>query len=255
MSLTDPNEIPLENTVDPHPLPPVASSAALLANAVNQITSLSSNPNFSSNKCALCQAILEVGKFVALAAPDKGPEFFIEFCTITKLSSTCNTTYGLTTGIGSVITQVVANADVGGLDGQVGQQNCKSFLRPQFGLQQALCQNFFGLCPAPATLPLNLTGWFAKPKPSPLPPPKQPSGKRLNVLHLSDFHLDPSELDHEKLTSFLWLNSFLIGYATGAESNCTTGLCCRANGFNSKSPNSTLSPAPRFGAFLWYAAL
>ena len=138
MSLTDPNQIPLNNTVDPHPLPPVASSANLLANAVNQIISLSSNPIFSSNKCALCQAILEVGKFVALAAPDKGPEFFIEFCTIAKLSSTCNTTYGLSTGIGSVITQVVANADVGGLDGQVGTQKLQIFLRTQFGLQLPL---------------------------------------------------------------------------------------------------------------------
>jgi hypothetical protein len=212
LSLTDPNQIPLNNTVDPHPLPPVASSATLLANAVNQIRSLTSSPIFKSSKCALCQAILEVGKFVSLAAPDQGPEFFIEFCTIANISSTCSTTYGLSSGLGSVITQVVANADVGGLDGQ------------------ALCQNFFSMCPAPATLPLNLTGWFAKPKPNPLPPPKTPSGKRVNVLHLSDFHLDPR-------------------YATGAESNCTTGLCCRENAFNSKSPNSTLSPAPRFGAY------
>lgn len=122
MSLTDPNQIPFDNTVDPHLLPPVASSATILANAVNQIKSLSSNPTFSSNKCALCQAILEVGKFVALAAPDKGPEFFIEFCTIAKLSSTCKTMFGLSSGLGSIVTQVVANADVGGLDGQVGTQ-------------------------------------------------------------------------------------------------------------------------------------
>lgn len=105
----------------------MSSSDTLFANAVNQITSLSSNSIFSRNKCALCQAILEVGKFVALAAPDKGPEFFIEFCTIAKLSSTCNTTYGLSSGLGSVITQVVANADVGGLDGQVGHKSYNSF--------------------------------------------------------------------------------------------------------------------------------
>lgn len=57
---------------------------------------------------------------------------------------------------------------------------------------QAFCQNFLGMCPAPATSPLNLTNWFAKPKPNPLPEPKKPSGKRLKVLHISDFHLDPS---------------------------------------------------------------
>lgn len=56
---------------------------------------------------------------------------------------------------------------------------------------QLICNNFVGVCPLPPTSALNLTGWFAKPKPNPLPPPKKPSGKRLKVLHLSDFHIDP----------------------------------------------------------------
>lgn len=54
-----------------------------------------------------------------------------------------------------------------------------------------LCENFLGFCPLPPVSPLNLTGWFAKPKPDRLPAPKKPSGKRLKVLHLSDVHLDP----------------------------------------------------------------
>ena len=54
-----------------------------------------------------------------------------------------------------------------------------------------LCQNFLSLCPLPPVSPLNLTGWFTKPKPDPLPAAKKPSGKRLKVLHLSDLHLDP----------------------------------------------------------------
>lgn len=54
-----------------------------------------------------------------------------------------------------------------------------------------LCQNFLGLCPLPPTTPLNLTGWFAKPKPNPLPQAKKPSGQRLKVLHISDVHIDP----------------------------------------------------------------
>ena len=97
----------------------MASSATLIANAFKQIISLASNPIFRSNECALCQAILEIGKFVILAAPDKGPEFFVALCTITKLSSTCNATFGPSSGISAILTQVVANADVGGLDGQV----------------------------------------------------------------------------------------------------------------------------------------
>ncbi|KAF8167475.1 Metallo-dependent phosphatase-like protein [Crassisporium funariophilum] len=212
LSLTDPNHIPLDDTTDPpHPLPPVASSSRLLDNAIAQLKSLNSNPVFSGDSCARCQAILQVAKFLSLAAPENGPTFFIELCNTLKLSSTCNVTYGLS-GIGSVITQVIANADVGGYDGQ------------------AFCQNFFSLCPAAPTIALNLTSWFAKPKPSPLPAPKKPSGKRLNVLHISDFHLDPR-------------------YATGAEANCTSGVCCRTNNHNTLSVDSVLSLAPRFGAY------
>lgn len=67
---------------------------------------------------------------------------------------------------------------------------CNSWIL--ISLYQLLCQNFLNLCPLPPTSPLNLTGWFAKPKPDPLPAPKQPSGKRLKVLHVSDLHLDAS---------------------------------------------------------------
>ncbi|KAI0094211.1 Metallo-dependent phosphatase-like protein, partial [Irpex rosettiformis] len=155
----------------------------------------------------------EVAKFLAMAAPEEGPTLAVALCNHFGFNSDCATMFGLL-GLGSVVTQVVANADVGGYDGQM------------------LCQNFLSLCPLPPVSPLNLTGWFAKPKPNPLPVPKKPSGKRLKVLHLSDFHLDPR-------------------YANGAEANCTGGLCCRTNQFNPSSPNHTVVfPAPRFGAFL-----
>ncbi|KDR85605.1 hypothetical protein GALMADRAFT_234571 [Galerina marginata CBS 339.88] len=213
LQLTDPNTIPINNTADPHPLPPAASSSQLFNHALAQLKSISTSPIFAADACGRCQASLEVAKFVSLATPANGPAFIIQFCETFKLSSTCNVTYGQFSGIGSVVTQVVANADVGGYDGQ------------------ALCQNFFNMCPAPPTVPLDLTSWFAKPKPNPLPSPKKRSGTRLKVLHLSDFHLDPR-------------------YATGAEANCTSGLCCRANNHNAISPHSVLSAAPRFGAYL-----
>ncbi|KAJ7157142.1 Metallo-dependent phosphatase-like protein [Mycena filopes] len=211
LSLTSPDTIPTNDTVDPHPLPPVASSSLLLQQAIAQIISISTNPVFTGNTCAQCQAGLEVAKFLALAAPDQGPALAVELCFHFKFSSTCGTTYSRL-ALGSVITQVIANANVGGYDGQL------------------LCQNFLNLCPLPPASPLNLTAWFSKPKPSPLPAAKKPSGKRLKVLHISDFHLDPR-------------------YATGAEANCTTGPCCRKPAFNAASPNVTLTPAPRFGAY------
>ncbi|KAG6851332.1 hypothetical protein H0H93_005730 [Arthromyces matolae] len=51
---------------------------------------------------------------------------------------------------------------------------------------QAFCSNFIGgMCPAPATAPLDLSKWFAKPKPNPLPKPKTPSGKRYKGMQLA----------------------------------------------------------------------
>ncbi|KAI0070334.1 Metallo-dependent phosphatase [Panus rudis PR-1116 ss-1] len=211
LALTDPNKIPLNNTADPHPLPPKASSSLLLNHAIQQILSIAANPVFGSDKCTRCQAALEVGKFLAMAAPDQGPALAVAICNHFNFNSDCATQFSLR-GLGSVVTQVIANADVGGYDGQM------------------LCQNFLGLCPLPPTSPLNLTGWFAKPKPNPLPAAKKPSGKRLKVLHISDIHLDPR-------------------YATGAEANCSSGSCCRVNKHNSQSPNQTVFPAPRFGAY------
>ncbi|KAL0951686.1 hypothetical protein HGRIS_008364 [Hohenbuehelia grisea] len=210
-SLTNPETIPKNNTDDPHPLPPTASSARLLEQAFDQVLSIAVNPIFGDDSCARCLAGLQAAKFLALAAPDQGPVLAVRLCDHFKFASDCGTSFSRL-ALGSVITQVVANADVGGLDGQM------------------LCQNFIkGLCPLPPTSPLNLTSWFAKPKPSPLPAARKPSGKRLKVLHISDMHLDPR-------------------YATGSEANCSSGTCCRENNIDATAPVPKL-PAPRFGAY------
>lgn len=120
LKLTDPGSVPVNNTVDHHPLPPVASSERLVAQAIIQIQSVANNPIFGTNTCARCQAGLEIAKFLALAAPKEGPGLAVKLCEIFKFSSTCDITYGRF-GSGAVLTQVIANADVGGLDGQVGQ--------------------------------------------------------------------------------------------------------------------------------------
>ncbi|KAL5520508.1 hypothetical protein ACEPAG_9732 [Sanghuangporus baumii] len=214
--LTNPDKIPVNDTSDPHLLPSRASDSVILAQAIRQIQLLASpetpNSPFRNDTCARCQTALGVLKFVALASPEQGPAAVVGLCEAFKLSSSCSTAFGKL-DLGSVITQVVAFADVEGYDGQM------------------ICQNFLSACPLPPTSPLNLTNWFAKPKPDPLPARRNPSGKRLKVLHLSDIHLDPR-------------------YATGAEANCTSGLCCREGNIATSSPNKTLVSAPRFGAFL-----
>lgn len=118
LGLTDPNNIPTVDKVDPHPLPPIASPSRILQEAIQQLHSIAVSPFFQNASCASCQAALSVGKIVALASPSNGPQFLTEFCNTLKPSISCNETYGVS-GLGSILTQVIANADVSGYDGQV----------------------------------------------------------------------------------------------------------------------------------------
>jgi hypothetical protein len=180
LSLTSPDTIPLLDTKDPTPFPPPASADAIAAAAIRQIQLIAS-PNtpsspFINDPCAACQAALLPAKFAFLAAPSEGASIAVALCEALNLAGSteaCEVGFGQF-GLANVLTQVISNADVAGYDGQ------------------AICFAFGnGACPRPPTTPLNLTGWFAKPKPDPLPARRTPSGERLKVLHLSDFHIDP----------------------------------------------------------------
>ncbi|EED84307.1 predicted protein [Postia placenta Mad-698-R] len=213
--LSNPETIPQYDTYETHPLPPVASPEQLLDAAFTQVLSIAANPVFGNDTCARCQASLEVAKFLALTVPELVPQLAVRLCEqfnfTTDSMPTCALAYGRAT-LGAFYTQVAAYADVGGYDGQ------------------AFCATFFSLCPIPPTSPLDLTNWFAKPKPDPLPPPKQPTGERLKVLHVSDLHIDPR-------------------YTIGAEANCSQFFCCRPQGFDI-SPDQVVFPAPRYGSYL-----
>ena len=106
------------DTQDPHPLPPRASDDSLLQTAIGQVKWLFANTAIANNTCTLCIAALQIGKLLSLAAPEQGPAFSVFLCQQFQISSTCNTTYTATT-YGSVLTQVLAFANVSGYDGQV----------------------------------------------------------------------------------------------------------------------------------------
>lgn len=216
--LTNPDTIPQSDTWEFHPLPPIASPLQILDQAFTQILSIATNPVFGNDTCTRCLAALEIGKFVALSAPEVGPNLTVQLCEYFEHStSSCEAEYGMYS-LGNVVTQVAAYADLGGYDGQM------------------LCAVYAGLCPLAPTSSLNLTGWFAKPKPDPLPPARKATGQRLKILHLSDLHIDPR-------------------YAVGAEANCTSNVCCRANNPNTYSPDEVTLPAPYYGSFLCDAPL
>ena len=217
-NLTNPETIPTTDN-DPVYLPQIltnisnSSTAALLRAAFTNITDIIESNGTASN-CTKCKAALSVGKIVAQHAPKSVPHLLIKLCEVYQFSSnaTCVDDYAAS-NFGAIWTQVLALADVAGLDGQY------------------ICNDLNStFCPAPTASPLNVTGLFPKPKPKHARIPKT-SGKRVKVLHLSDFHLDPR-------------------YSASSEANCSSGLCCRTNFHATGNVVGQVTvPAPLYGSF------
>lgn len=213
-NLTNPDTIP-DHDPDPvvYPSPTASLSPAAQQTFIAQVIANVSKviSNTSGSNCTICQAALAAAQPAALVAPSLVPDALINVCKASKLFSnaTCEENYEAT-NFGAIWTQILALADVKGQD---GRYICNS-----------LSSTF---CPKPLTSPLNTTGLFAKPKPANATVPKA-SGKRVKVLHMSDFHLDPR-------------------YKVSSEANCSSGLCCRSN--NAPTTGQITSPAPAYGAF------
>lgn len=218
LNLTNPDTLPAvdkDPVYYPHSIANVSNvtAASLIRAAITNITSIVEANNGASN-CTRCQAALAVAKSVAQVAPTRVPDLLVSLCKQFQFKSnaTCTNNYAATS-FGAIWTQVLAFADVTGLDGRY------------------ICNDLSTtFCPAPTVSPLDTTGLFPKPKPANASAPKA-SGEHVKVLHLSDFHLDPR-------------------YAVASEANCTSGLCCRTNVHASglTLPQVEL-PAPLYGAF------
>ncbi|EMC96412.1 hypothetical protein BAUCODRAFT_33740 [Baudoinia panamericana UAMH 10762] len=218
-NLTNPDTIPT-NDPDPIYLPqPIANLTTaqqqlVIDNVLGQIGELI-NGTYITGNCSKCIAALSVAKSAAQLAPALVPAAMVQLCTSTGFhsASTCAEDFAADT-FGAIWTQILALADVSGLD---GQYICNS-----------LSSSF---CAAPPVSPLNTTGLFTKPKPANATAPPA-SGQRVKVLHMSDFHLDPR-------------------YKVGSEGNCSSGLCCRSNVANSGLRSGQISyPAPAYGSYL-----
>ena len=183
----------------------------MISDVLTQIKGVIASTSFDSN-CSKCVAALSVAKEAAWLAPTLVPDAMVSLCNDTGLhsASTCLEDFRADT-FGAIWTQILAFANVTGAD---GKYICNS-----------LSSTF---CPTQPPIQLNVT--FPKPKPENCTAPKA-TGKRVKVLHMSDFHLDPR-------------------YKIGSEGNCTSGLCCRSNVKNSDLPTGQISfPAPEFGYF------
>lgn len=215
LNLTDPKTIPTADN-DPVYYPEAianltnSTSEALVQIALSEIQGIISDDGGLSGNCSKCVAALSVGKLLAQSAPTYVPDALVALCQATKFASNASCIATYTAGsFGAIWTQVLALADVTGLD---GQYICSS-----------LSTTF---CAAPLTSPLNTTNLFPKPKPANATAPKA-SGERVKVLHLSDFHLDPR-------------------FQVGSEANCSSSLCCR---YSSTATSQAVFPAPLYGSY------
>ncbi|KAH4988245.1 hypothetical protein HBI76_093330 [Parastagonospora nodorum] len=204
-NLTNPSTIQKEDN-DPVFFPPALANLsdtqtkAFLDEISAQVSRIISGSNIVGN-CTKCIGALSVARSAAILVPEALPEAMVSLCKNYKFHNnrTCEEDFDGST-FGAIWVQVLRYADLEGWD---GRQICNS-----------LSSTF---CPRPYTLPTNTTGLFPKPKPHNATA-AQASGKRVKVLHMSDFHLDPR-------------------FAVGSEANCTSSLCCRSNNNNTAIQN------------------
>lgn len=175
-NLTDPSSIPTEDSDTVlYPVPAAnlsdAAAKALVSTAVAQVLDIiSANNTGLTDSCSKCVAALSVGQTVAKLAPSYVPDAMVALCQATgfKPDSTCLTTYEATS-FGAIWTQVLAKAEVAGLD---GRYICSS-----------LSTSF---CSAPPVI--SVKAKFPKERPANISVPVR-SGTRAKALHLSDMHL------------------------------------------------------------------
>ncbi|KAK0719621.1 Metallo-dependent phosphatase-like protein [Lasiosphaeris hirsuta] len=216
-NLTNPETVPIHGT-DPVLYPPAVgnltdeNAEAVVAAAMAEVAAIIEANNTSISKnCSKCIAALSIGQIVAKLAPAHLPDALVSVCQMTSFrpAKLCQTTYEASS-FGASWAQILASADVVGLDGQY------------------ICASLGNMCPHPPLIPVKAV--FPKPKPT---KPKKPqrSGKRAKVLHLSDLHLDTR-------------------YATGSEANCTSSMCCRYSAPDTDGePAGIINPAPLFGYY------
>ncbi|KAK7550968.1 acid sphingomyelinase and PHM5 phosphate metabolism protein [Phyllosticta citricarpa] len=217
-NLTDPKTIP-DKDVDPilYPEPLLNFSSRDVNQLVDDVianvsTIIESNSTASS--CSKCLDALSIAKELALYAPSTAPKAMVKLCKKYGLHShsTCKEDFEATT-FGAIWTQILRFADLAGSDGRY------------------ICYSINKFCPVYKTAPLDVSPIFPKPKPANATAPKA-SGKRVKVLHMSDFHLDPR-------------------YSVASEANCSASMCCRTNVHNTdlRGSGQISFPAPLYGAF------
>ncbi|EMC96490.1 hypothetical protein BAUCODRAFT_24254 [Baudoinia panamericana UAMH 10762] len=213
--------VPGINVTTPEPAPLPALSTQQITNSVLQELYAIGTGKLGNNICQICQSSLEVLHLASLVlSQDSITQILIDSCVAFNLTAytdggSCQSYVSGTGGLGPYAAQLLQKMSLA------------------TGDMQAFCYYEFSLCPAPPVVAINESEWFT-PKPASKMVAPPPSGRTVNVLHFSDWHMDPR-------------------FDVGSEANCTNGLCCRFDSVNSALHTTTSNaslPASRFGDFL-----
>jgi sphingomyelin phosphodiesterase len=180
-----------------------------------EIASINIGKIFPDN-CSTCLATTEILHIAALTQPVQTVvNLLIRVCNLTQPAGTdCNGTYSGVGNNGPYLVQMYAS------------------MTSSTGDFAAWCHYSSSVCSQPPVIQINESQWFS-PKPANLTAPP-PSGQVINVMHLSDSHLDTR-------------------YDIGSEANCSAGQCCRPISRNTALHTDWTNasvPASRFGEFI-----
>ncbi|KAF9433781.1 hypothetical protein BGZ76_008976 [Entomortierella beljakovae] len=170
----------------------------------DDIEDLLDSPDLDS--CEICQLGMQIAQTFSRQAPELVPGVLRELCSkyaYQRLDGCA----GLMQRVGPQLAGIFSEMNLNGTDGYY-----------------ACAYNFPGSCPVPVHRPKDPI--FPKPKPATAQQPA-PSGETIQILHFSDWHLDPY-------------------YKPGTEAKCSHNICCRNFGKWS-DPGPIKKPASKWG--------
>lgn len=204
----------------PEPITPV-SETEIEESLLSELLSIATT-SFYPDNCSKC---LAAGQMLHVAAITQPVPVFTNL-----LVRTCNALPAIKDNIRASSCESEFSG-VAGFGPYLAQLFSKMSLAT--GDMQSLCSLNYPLCPEQPPIQIDESLYF-DPKPESANVAPEPSGHTINVLHLSDWHLDPR-------------------YDIGSEGNCSSYLCCRPYSQNEElfttSKNASV-PASRFGSFL-----
>ena len=206
-----------EKSPIPAPFTPFKKSSKSEDDFYNEIADIVGNGSNYTTKCEKCTAATMVFTEAAQSKPvSVVTDLLIRVCNLTHPSifaKTCQAEFSGVGGVGPYYTQLFAR------------------MTESTGDYQAWCFYNYDTCELPPTVEIDESKYFS-PKPKMASVAPKPSGKTIDVLHISDWHLDPR-------------------YDIGSEANCSQYLCCRPYSTNTKldtGVDDPSLPASRFGS-------